>query len=96
MLIFVLGFTALYGQANQQKERNITAFAKVFGYVRYFYPSDEAANADWERFSIYDVRRIGIQPDDKALVKELNNLLWPSFPALEIYSGDERPTAARE
>src|SRR5690554_5495314 len=28
------------------------AFAKLYGYVRYFHPSDEAAAADWEAIAV--------------------------------------------
>ena len=27
---------------------NLTAFARLYGYVRYFHPSDESAGADWQ------------------------------------------------
>ena len=37
---------------------NLTAFAKLYGYVRFFHPSDQAANTDWEDFAIEGVRKV--------------------------------------
>ncbi|MCI0465048.1 MAG: hypothetical protein L0Z62_49640, partial [Gemmataceae bacterium] len=59
----VLGFGVLTllccsanGAAGDEAPRNLTereldnlvAFARLLGYVRYFHPSDEAANANWD------------------------------------------------
>ena len=41
-----------FGQAEQQINNQKT-FAKLFGYVRYFYPGDEASGIDWDKFAIY-------------------------------------------
>src|SRR5437763_7443924 len=38
--------------------RNLTAFGRLYGIVRFFHPSDEAAAADWNSFAIDGVRRI--------------------------------------
>ena len=37
---------------------NLTAFANLLGYVRYFHPSEGAANTDWESFAIAGVSRV--------------------------------------
>jgi len=36
-------------QSNSQRIDNIQSFAKIYGYVRYFHPSDEAAKMNWNR-----------------------------------------------
>lgn len=36
----------------------LRAFAKLYGYVRFFHPSDEAASADWNAFAIEGARRV--------------------------------------
>ena len=36
----------------------LETFNKLYGYVKYFHPSDEAANLDWDAFSIYGVEQI--------------------------------------
>jgi hypothetical protein len=32
--------------------RNLEALARLYGYVRYFHPSDEAAGIDWDYFAM--------------------------------------------
>jgi hypothetical protein len=40
---------------NEKKTDNIRAFSKLYGYVRWFHPSDEAQQIDWDKFAIYGV-----------------------------------------
>ena len=47
-------------QTTQQLE-NITAFNRLYGYVKYFHPSDEAAAIDWDKFAIYGTTRPNLQ-----------------------------------
>jgi hypothetical protein len=35
----------------EQQINNQKTFAKLFGYVRYFYPGDEASVIDWDKFA---------------------------------------------
>jgi len=35
------------------KIENLAAFARTYGLVRWFYPSDEAQEIDWNRFALY-------------------------------------------
>ena len=52
-LLLPLFFLALAAQGQapqaltQQQEKNLVAFARLFGYVRYFHPSDEAQTISW-------------------------------------------------
>lgn len=36
----------------------IIAFSKIYGYVRYFHPSDQASNIDWDKFAILGLKKI--------------------------------------
>jgi hypothetical protein len=38
------------------------AYAKLFGYIRHFHPSDEAARTDWNQFAIDGVRGVESGP----------------------------------
>ena len=38
--------------------QNLCAFTRLYGYVRYFHPSDAASATDWERFAIYGARQV--------------------------------------
>jgi hypothetical protein len=52
--LLILSWPSLFtlGQTEQQINNQKT-FAKLFGYVRYFYPGDEASGIDWDKFAIY-------------------------------------------
>ena len=68
---------------------NIEAFARLYGYVRYFYPGDEAAALDWERFAIYGVKRAGRARNREELGAVLEELFLPIAPALRITAAGE-------
>ncbi len=52
----------------QQGLRNLTAFSKLYGYVRFFHPSDQAAAIDWQSFAIDGVRQVESATDDAELL----------------------------
>jgi len=82
--IFILQTLELYSQENDRSIENVKAFSEVYGYVRYFYPSDEAATIDWDDFARYGVSSvINIQSDDSLKVK-LNELFLPIAPLIKI------------
>ncbi|MEO8371570.1 MAG: S41 family peptidase [Candidatus Solibacter sp.] len=66
---------------------NLTAFAKLYGYVRMFHPSDEAAAADWERFAVLGVRAVEAAESIADLQARLTKLFQPVAPTLQIFSG---------
>lgn len=37
---------------------NLQAFARLFGVLRYFYPGDEAAKADWDKLAVEGVKAV--------------------------------------
>ena len=39
-------------QPSPQTIDNLVAFAKLYGYIRYFHPSDEAASINWNQFAM--------------------------------------------
>ena len=77
---------------NDRKIENIRTFAKLYGYVRWFYPGDEAASNDWNRFAIYGIQRVENARNQKELKQILLEIFKPVAPALIIeeasYTGD--------
>src|SRR5262245_17343880 len=71
--------------------RNLHAFVKLYGYVRWFHPSDEAAALDWDRFAVIGARRLRDVTDDAALGKALEDLFVPIAPTLQIYDRTQKP-----
>lgn len=75
---------------------NVVAFARLYGIVRYFHPSDQAAALDedaWSRFVARGVRAIEPAADAAALAHGLRQLFAPIAPAVAIYREGEAPPA---
>ena len=50
----MLGGFLLFGCINNTKKvDNLRTFAKAYGYVKYFHPSDEASDIDWAKMKPY-------------------------------------------
>lgn len=65
-------------------EDNLLAFAKVYGYVKYFHPSDEAAQVDWHKLSIYGAAQISKCKSKEELVNTLSDLFKPIAPSAKF------------
>ncbi|MCE2611706.1 S41 family peptidase [Flavobacteriaceae bacterium D16] len=74
-----------------QKIENLKSFAKVYGYVKYFHPSDEASNIDWVKFAAYGVMKVLPCNSQDELIKELENVFIPIAPTIKFsnYKMDE-------
>ena len=62
---------------------NVVAFARLYGLVRYFHPSSEAAALDdaaWEDFVVRGVRAVEDAPDAAALEIRLEKQFAPVAP----------------
>jgi C-terminal processing protease CtpA/Prc len=70
--------------------KNIEAFARLYGYVKYFYPGDEAANTDWDRFAVYGAKQIEKARDRAELKKILEELFLPIAPALKVHESQQK------
>jgi C-terminal processing protease CtpA/Prc len=63
------------------------AFTRLFGYVRYFHPSDEAASTDWDRFAIDGVRAVEAAATPQELASTLGKLFRPVAPTVRVFAG---------
>jgi hypothetical protein len=72
---------------------NLRAFAKLYGYLRYFHPSDEAAAVDWDRLAIHGVSQIKEARDAPELRRRLEQLFAPVAPTLRIFPTGQTPPA---
>jgi C-terminal processing protease CtpA/Prc len=74
---------------------NLRAFATLYGYVRYFHPSDAAAETDWGTFAVYGVRHVRDAASPSDLRAELEALFEPIAPTVRLYrTGNEPPPPA--
>jgi hypothetical protein len=63
---------------------NLHAFARLYGVVRWFHPSDAASTIDWDRFAIEGVRRTIDAPDVPTLRATLTELFAPVAPTMRL------------
>ena len=64
----------------------LTAFARLLGPVRYFHPSDEVANTDWEAFTVNAVGRVESCEGTEELAAVLTELFAPVAPTFQIFA----------
>ena len=71
------------------------AFARLYGYVRYFHPSDEAAAIDWKAFAVHGAGRVKAAQNPRALRDALDELFAPIAPTAQILLlGDKKRDSA--
>ncbi|UYQ95620.1 S41 family peptidase [Chitinophaga horti] len=79
-------FTALSTQAQTSRQiDHLQAFTKLYGYVRYFHPSDMATVTDWDQFAVTGAAAVEKARDTKELQSTLTTLFGPLAPGLTIY-----------
>jgi len=89
LIHFILAASAFLSfscKSKNQKLDNITAFTKVYGYVKYFHPSDEAAGIYWDKFAIYGASQIEKCQSREELLATLNQLFKPIAPSIQFAS----------
>lgn len=68
---------------------NLVALARLYGYVRFFHPSDEASGTDWETFAMAAVEHIEPAEDAADLAKRLQDVFGPIAATVRVWAGDE-------
>lgn len=88
IILISIGFSHLLSA--EQRVKNMETFARLYGYVKYFYPGDEAAAMDWDRFAIYGVKKVENAENMAALKRVLEELFLPIAPALVIHDANKK------
>jgi hypothetical protein len=71
---------------------NLHAFARLYGVVRWFHPSDAAAAIDWDRFAVDGARRIIDAAGQHTLRVGLTEVFAPIAPTVHLAGpGEEFP-----
>ncbi|WP_422082002.1 S41 family peptidase [Ulvibacterium sp.] len=68
-------------RVDQQKVENLIKFAEIYGIVKYFHPSDEAYDLDWNKFAIYSTEEILKCETQEQFSQKLDSLFLPIVPA---------------
>ncbi len=74
---------------------NIVAFTRLLGYVRYFHPSDEAAEAHWNEFAIAGVRAVEVAKSPAQLAGTLASLFGSVAPTVRVFETGVAPSTHR-
>lgn len=80
-LILTIGFAISCNQQHKKVDYLVT-FAKAYGYVKYFHPSDEANAIDWNQFAVYGAGEINKCKSREDLIETLNELFKPIAPTI--------------
>ncbi|RPJ85154.1 MAG: hypothetical protein EHM13_01950, partial [Acidobacteria bacterium] len=70
---------------------NVVAFSRLLGYVRYFHPSDQAAQADWDTFAIEGVSAVEDADSPAALARILEERFRSVAPTVRVFTGTAPP-----
>ena len=90
-LTITLSVIILLSCSNESKKiQNIETFAKLYGYARWFHPSDEAQEIDWDKFAILGIQKVENIKSDTELRDTLIHLFSPIVQGLQIYTGDKQ------
>ena len=66
------------------KVQNLKTFSKIYGYIKYFHPSDEAFALDWDKFSIYAANKILKCETNEAFINTIDSLFSPIAPSIRF------------
>ncbi|MEM9312367.1 MAG: S41 family peptidase [Pseudomonadota bacterium] len=72
---------------HEEGKQNLMAFARLYGLVRWFHPSDAAINADWEAFAIASIPVVERASDAGELAQALHQAFVPLAATLQIAPG---------
>jgi hypothetical protein len=88
-LVFCISILLLFScQKETRKVQNIETFGKLYGYARWFHPSDEAQEIDWDKFAILGVQKVENINSDAELRDTLFRLFSPIVQGLQISVGE--------
>ncbi len=74
---------------SERAVENLWAFARLYGIVRWFHPSDEAAVANWSTIALQGVRVAYDAEDPYDLAERLQSLFSPYAPTVRVFAPGE-------
>lgn len=89
LFVFIVSCNTTKNETKTPSHENLLNLAKTYGYIKYFYPSDEAANLDWDLFAVLASQSISQTDNVKTT---LENLFLPIAPAVQFHSVNEKPS----
>ena len=88
--LVLIAFSTPQAQVKEDQQiKNLRSFAKLYGYVRFFHPSDESASLDWDKFAVAGAEDIVKCKNENELKEALKKWYLPVAPAMQIYSNEK-------
>jgi len=75
---------------------NLIAFARLYGYIRFFNPSDQAVDVDWERLAIDGIEVVEPAASPEQLALLLEGLFLPVAPSVRVFETAKMPVLPRQ
>lgn len=72
---------------------NLIAFTRLFGIVRHFHASDEAADADWDAVAVHGAEAVESARNPSELASRLAEIFLPLAPSVRIHPANAPPPA---
>lgn len=72
---------------------NVTAWARLYGYVRFFHPDERSATANWDSIAVEGMRSVEHAPAADSLARTLRRVLAVA-PDVQLFT-NERPEQCR-
>ena len=96
--LFALATTCSYASeeslSEDQAVENLAVFSRVYGYVRFFHPSDQAVIVDWDKVGILGAEQVRDARDREALRAALLQVFQPIAPRMRLESSVSEADAA--
>jgi C-terminal processing protease CtpA/Prc len=92
-VVVCLASTPRLGAQTAPEVQNLRAFTKLYGYVRYFHPSDAAASVPWEAFVVHGIRQAKSARSTDELRRVLERLFHPIAPTVQVFATGDAPPA---
>ena len=70
--------------ADDRAAENLAAFARIYGYVRFFHPSDEASAIDWDKFALLGAQATRDATDRETLRTALLQIFQAIAPRMKL------------
>ncbi len=78
-------------RANARTIENLATFARAYGYIRFFHPTDAAAAADWDRIAIAGVEAVVEARDDEGLRRAMADFFAPLGHGVQFLGARDAP-----
>ena len=81
------------GQSLTARSRdNLVAFARLYGYVRWFHPSEQSLSADWTAIAVEGARQVEAAASPERLVSALQQVFGPVAPTVRLFQTSGAPS----